>query len=191
MIILIFDTETSGLYPEWNKMLQLSWQLVDTRKHWKILSKQNFYFRHPGKDRVSKRAIRVNGLTKERLAQLGTVPRSKALKLFAKDLSQADLCVAHNFNFDASFINFEDIKNIIKWPKTFCTMTETTDLCKIPFQGIRPSYANDGQKYKWPRLSELANHLKINTKTIRLHDSAGDVELTKRCFRSLMKRIFK
>ena len=82
MKVLIFDCETSGLHPGWNKMLQLSWQLVDTVS-WEVLSKQNFYFRQPGKDKVENEAIRVNGLTKERLAELGTAPRSKAIKSFA------------------------------------------------------------------------------------------------------------
>lgn len=185
MKILIFDCETSGLTPGWNKMLQLSWQLVDTCR-WKVISRQNFYFRQPGKDKVEDGAIRVNGLTKERLAKLGTVPRSKAIQAFAKDMEQSDMCVAHNLDFDFNFIYHEDKKGLITWKKGYCTMHGTTNLCKIEF-GYRPYWADDDQVYKWPKLIELARFLKVDYSKINLHDSAGDVELTKRCFRALIR----
>ena len=185
MKLLFYECETSGLTPAWNKMLQLSWQLVDT-KHWKVLSRQNFYFKQPGKDRVEQGAIRVNGLTKETLEHLGTVPRSKAIKAFAKDMAMADLCVAHNFDFDSNFIFNEDKKNLISWKKGYCTMHGTTNLCKIEF-GYRPYWIDDNQEYKWPKLIELARFLNVDYSKIHLHDSAGDVELTKRCFRKLLR----
>lgn len=188
MKVLFFDCETSGLKPGWNKMLQLSWQLVDTCR-WKVISKQNFYFRHPGKDKVEEGAIHVNGLTKEALERLGTVPRSKGIKAFAKDMAMADICVAHNFAFDSRFINEEDTKDTIKWPKEYCTMKGTANLCKIPFK-YRPDYVSPDQEYKWPRLSELADYLGINIQKLHLHDSSADVELTKRCFRALVKNGF-
>lgn len=179
MKVLIFDCETSGLHPGWNKMLQLSWQLVDTTS-WEVLSRQNFYFRQPSKDKVEKEAIRVNGLTKERLAELGTAPRSKAIKAFAKDMKQADIRVAHNSNFDTQFIHEEDHKNIIQWKIGYCTMMYTTELCKIPSH-----YGYDD--YKWPKLSELAQKLDVDYSDLDLHDSSADVELTKRCFRELLR----
>lgn len=185
MKILIFDCETSGLTPGWNKMLQLSWQLVDTCR-WKVISRQNFYFKQPGKDKVEDGAIRVNGLTKERLEKLGTVPRSKAIKAFAKDMEQCDMCVAHNLDFDFNFIFHEDVKELITWKKGCCTMRRTTNLCKIPFS-YRPSWADDSQEYKWPKLSELAQHLEVDTNKLCLHDSSADVEITKRCLRVLIR----
>ena len=185
MKILIFDCETSGLTPGWNKMLQLSWQLVDTCR-WKVISRQNFYFRQPGKDKVEDGAIRVNGLTQERLEKLGTVPRSKAIKAFAKDMEQADVCVAHNLDFDFNFIYHEDVKGLITWKKGCCTMRRTVNLCKIPFS-YRPSWADDSQEYKWPKLSELAQHLEVDTSKLCLHDSSADVEITKRCLRVLIR----
>ena len=185
MKILFFDCETSGLTPAWNKMLQLSWQLVDTCR-WKLISKQNFYFKQPGKERVEQGAIRVNGLTKEHLMELGTVPRSKAIKAFAKDMAKADICVAHNWDFDYRFISEEDTKQLIPWKIRICTMKSTVNLCKLPFPFNRYD-DDDEQLYKYPKLSELARCLGINPLKFDLHDAGADVELTKQCYRILVK----
>ena len=68
MRILVFDTETSGLDPQWNVILQLSYQIVDPDS-WATIKTVNHYFAWPdNKARVSEDAIRVNGLTEEVLS---------------------------------------------------------------------------------------------------------------------------
>lgn len=181
MKILIFDTETSGLDSNWNVMLQLAWQLVET-DDWSVLSSQNFYFDWPkNKKKVSARAIEVNGLTQEVLAQKGTVKRFKALRLFNKDLAKADACVAHNIDFDWEFVCMaNNTGKCLEWPEwRICTMESTTDLCQIP--------SKNGRGYKWPKLVELAQFLKIDTSDIQWHDAAEDVEVTKRCLKTLFE----
>ena len=59
------------------------------------------------------------------------------------------------------------------------TMHRMTNYCKIP----RGRY-----EYKWPRLSELADKLKIRQSDIDYHQSAADVEVTARCFRAIVQR---
>jgi uncharacterized protein YprB with RNaseH-like and TPR domain len=46
MRILIFDTETSGLDPQWNVILQLSYQIVDSDS-WSTIKSVNHYFSWP------------------------------------------------------------------------------------------------------------------------------------------------
>lgn len=192
--VMIVDTETTGLDDDWNSMLQLSWQVVDTAT-WEVLSQHNYYFRHPANwERVTMKAIEVNGLTEERLETLGTSPLKVALSAFKADYKGCDLIVGHNLEFDLGFIftafgtmeeKTKDELYDIEWPdddKQYCTMLCTTELCQLP------GYYDDG--YKWPRLSELAAHLKIDYRDLNLHDSSADVELTKRCFRKLVETKF-
>ena len=68
MRILVFDTETSGLTPQWNVILQLSYQIVDSDS-WTTEKTVNHYFSWPeNKARVTQEAINVNGLTEEVLS---------------------------------------------------------------------------------------------------------------------------
>ena len=68
MKILVFDTETTGLNPQWNVILQLSYQIVDSDT-WSSIKTVNHYFSWPeDKSRVSQDAIKVNGLTEEVLS---------------------------------------------------------------------------------------------------------------------------
>ena len=46
MRILVFDTETSGLDPQWNVILQLSYQIVDSDS-WATQKAVNHYFSWP------------------------------------------------------------------------------------------------------------------------------------------------
>jgi hypothetical protein len=57
-------------------------------------------------------------------------------------------------------------------------MKRTTSYCQIPKAW--------GNGYKWPKLTELADCLGINYSHISLHDSSGDVELTKLCFKQII-----
>ncbi len=57
-------------------------------------------------------------------------------------------------------------------------MKRTTNYCQIP--------KDWGNGYKWPKLTELADCLGVDYSSISLHDSSGDVELTKRCFKQII-----
>lgn len=126
---------------------------------------------------VDLKAIEVNGLNKDFLNSKKITKRSDAIKEFVTDANESEFLVAHNGKFDANFLiqmmkkeNLEipDFKKKIK-----DTMTSTVNLCKIPLQ-------RGG--FKYPRLSELAEFLKIDYSDLKLHDSMSDVELTSRCY---------
>ena len=92
MRILVFDTETSGLDPQWNVILQLSYQIVDSDS-WTVQKTVNHYFSWPeNKARVSSDAIKVNGLTEEVLKdKLDTKVKIKDSKLIISFENVADL----------------------------------------------------------------------------------------------------
>lgn len=184
MRVLIFDTETTGLDPHINIILQLSYQIVDTES-WKTIKDVNYYFSWP-KDLscINPDAIAINGLTEDVLKNKNLTSRKSALKKFIKDMSNVQLLVAHNLEFDKKFILASCSEHCVEvdgylWNNIFDTMKESVEYCAIPNK--------NGDGYKWPKLVELADHLQINYSDIKLHDSSDDVELTKRCFMQLLK----
>lgn len=183
MRILVFDTETSGLDPQWNVILQLSYQIVDPDS-WATIKTVNHYFAWPdNKARVSEGAISVNGLTEEVLSGKQLSNRKAALEEFVADKDSCDLLVAHNLEFDKKFIIASCREEGVKfansgWSQSYDTMKRTTNYCQIP--------KDWGNGYKWPKLTELADCLGVDYSNISLHDSSGDVELTKRCFEQII-----
>lgn len=186
MNILIFDTETGGVNCYANDILQLSYQVIDSRS-FNVTKEANHFFPWPeDKSRVQWGAIQVNGLTEEYLATKDLSDRHEALNEFIDDLLDCEVCVAHNGDFDKNFINATAQREGIyrfNWPMMIDTMKTTTELCRLPARGGRCGY-------KWPKLIELAECLRIKTDDINLHDSSADVELTKRCFLYLLERKF-
>lgn len=184
MKVLFFDTETSGLNPQVNVILQLSYQIVSI-PNWSIDKTVNHYFPWPEeRNRVSSKAIAVNGLTEKYLSTQQLSNQKTALEEFVKDKDSVQLIVAHNLEFDKKFIIAACKENKVKfaasgWDNVYDTMKRTTDLCRIE------KYYGYG--YKYPKLIELADYLHINYSDLKLHDSSSDVELTKRCFKTLIE----
>lgn len=177
---LIFDTETSGFGYTKYDILSLSWQVIDLHS-WSKLSEGDVYFDWVSDDRVQPIAIKTNGLTKEKLAELGTIDRAEGMKIFKEALTDVDLVVAHNASFDKTFVD-ETVKReglpSIEWPVFFDTQNSMTTFCRLP--------KKDGG-YKNPKLKELADVLGIEKNDLALHQSSFDVELTKRCFRKIVE----
>lgn len=183
--ILLFDCETGGLDCVDNDMLSLSFQLIEFQTigqedrfcSVKVIEKGDYYFDWPeDENRVTEEAIHINGLTPERLSELGTSDRRTALVAFSDALAQARMAVAHNASFDCGFVNtaaaVAEVE--LKWPRIYDTMTRMTNYCQLFwYEGAR--------KYKWPRLGELAEILDVDTSDIEFHLSSADVEVTKRC----------
>jgi len=185
MRILVFDTETSGLDPQWNVILQLSYQIVDSDS-WDAIKIVNHYFPWPeNKARVTLEAINVNGLTEEVLANKQLSNRKAALEEFVSDKDSCELLVAHNLDFDKKFIIASCREEGVKfansgWAQSYDTMKRMTNYCQIP--------KDWGSGYKWPKLTELAECLGVDYSQIDLHDSSCDVELTKQCFKNIVNQ---
>lgn len=185
MRILVFDTETSGLDPQWNVILQLSYQIVESDS-WATQKTVNHYFAWPeDKSRVTEEAIVVNGLTEEFLSGKQLSNRRTALEEFVSDKDSCELLVAHNLEFDKKFIIASCRTESVKfansgWAQSYDTMKRMTSYCQIPKAW--------GNGYKWPKLTELADCLRVDYSQIALHDSSGDVELTKQCFKKIVNQ---
>ena len=79
--VMLFDCETTGLSSRENDILSLSWMVTDPSFN-NVIKAETRYFEWPNESRVTFEAIEVNGLTREKLANLGTCDRREALADF-------------------------------------------------------------------------------------------------------------
>ena len=180
---LFFDTETTGLPKNWQapvsdlnnwpRIVQLAWILSDDKG--KEISGQNYIIKPEG-FLIPEESSRVHGISTEKAMREG-INLEKALSDFSYDLSQSNLLVAHNINFDQKIIGAEflrkDVETNLDDISKFCTMQSATNYCQIE----KPN----GYGYKWPRLEEL--HLKLFNKNFdNAHDALADVKACARCF---------
>ena len=178
---VILDTETTGLYPGYNQIAQLSYVILDESND--IVASKNYYFQV---DRMDKDAESVHGLSVPLLRELslGKTFEDNIDEIY-HDINNADLIICHNANFDIGFIKseFNRLDKEFTYNEKFCTMQYYTDILKIEhYYG-----------YKWPKLEEVIDYLDIDedrlteaTKSlfsiassdISYHDSRLDVSAT-------------
>lgn len=164
-MILFFDTETTGLRP--GRIIQLSYVMTDGQ----TTVAKNFFF---GVDYIEPSASAVHGFTVEKLKVLaGDNTFSCCIDEIYADFLSADLIVAHNVNFDISFLiaefGYQDTR--FRYKESFDTMKAFTPIMKMERANHRG--------YKYPKLGEMCEFLDIypydvTRKSIELFD-AGDV----------------
>lgn len=181
-MILIFDTETTGLpkdynAPAWNdknwpRLVQLSWIVSDVngneiRKSSRIIKPEGY--------KIPENSSAIHGITTE-LANNEGMSLETVLKVFVSEYDRADIIVGHNIDFDINVIDAELFRKsmpLLSYKPTYCTKEIGTPVCKIP-KGF-----DDG--YKWPTLQELYRHL-FGRDFTGAHNAESDVEATKQCF---------
>lgn len=147
-MILFFDTETTGLKP--GKICQLSYLMQSDKG---TLAK-NFFFSVPF---VEYSAYMVHGFSVDKLKVLsGGKVFSESIEEIQNDFYSADLIIAHNVDFDLSFLNreFSLVGKTFTYKKSFCSMKETTEICQIP--------RKNGCGYKYPKLMELCSYFGVS-----------------------------
>ena len=188
MNALIFDTETSGLPTSykasfsdvnaWPRIVEIAWIMIDS--NFKPLSSSQFIVRPDGFE-ISAGASSVHGITTSK-AKADGKPLRYVLSCLAEDLSDADLLVAHNIDFDFPVVNCEFIRSNVQSSMSrklrYCTMKSTVDLCNIPGNYGRP---------KWPKLEELYRFLFSRTFS-EAHRAMHDVQATTECYLELRRR---
>ena len=189
-MILIFDTETTGLPRSWNapltdaenwpRVVQLAWQLH--RPDGAFISRGNRIVRPDGFT-IPFNAVKVHGITDERAAQEGH-PLEEVVKEFAEALGQTTYVMGHNVGFDVSVVGAElcrlgaDPGMLTSLP-VLDSKDAGTDFCKLP--------GGRGGAYKWPTLEELHQAL-FGESVAAAHDAAYDVRATGRVFFAMCER---
>jgi len=149
------DTETTGLHP--GHIAQLTYILTDDDLQ--IQKTENLFFKIP-EGSMEEGAQEVHKLSEEKLQELsnGKSFSQNAYRIL-KDIRNREL-ICHNVDFDLNYLKTEFERCGIKYnTPSFCTMNYFTPICKLP-----PKPGKDG--FKWPRLSETLDFLKISNEEV-------------------------
>jgi DNA polymerase III subunit epsilon len=190
MIVLVFDTETTGL-PEnrntsifetdkWPYIVQLTYLLYDTEGN-HVLEMEDMIIKCDID--IPEEATNIHGITNN-ISMIRGIEIDKALDVFDKALKKADVVVGHNISFDKRLYMVETIRRkrrqyftVNKEKKEeYCTMKQGKDVCKIE----KVSYKGD-KYYKYPTLTELYYSLFKKTPE-GVHNAFNDVLACFRCY---------
>jgi DNA polymerase III subunit epsilon len=184
---LFFDTETNGLpkdwkapsddFDNWPRVIQLAYAIYDESE--KLIHKSCSLIKPDGWEIPAQKFWIDNGYSTERSITEG-VPFEPVLNSFVQYRSVAKYSIAHNMAFDGKILRAEMIRHGINTEftsKKICTMTSSTDFCKLP----------STRGYKWPRLEEL-HRILFGCDFEGAHDALNDVMATAKCFFELKKR---
>lgn len=163
MRTVIFDTETSDIYP--GDICQIAYIVIDNG-----IKARNYYFEV---DYINPSAQKVHGLSIEKLKELSQGKKfSDCIDEIERDFTNVDIIAGHNVSFDIKFMKeeFNRCGRNFTYGREFCTMKHFTNICKIS--------KGDG-KYKYPKLAELIKFLNIEDKeivdkTVSLFESNGN-----------------
>lgn len=175
---LVFDTETTGFPmnrpwedPAQPVAVQLAAKLYDHEFQLVATLYTLLDFEVP----VPEGAFRVHGISQERCAAYGMVPRI-GLMAFFNLLTMAQVLVGHNVEFDikilkacAGRLGMEEGIKALDQIQTYCTMKQSTDICQIP---------NKWGKWKWPTLAEAYKVLVDEDGFEEAHNALADLEAT-------------
>lgn len=179
MKYLVFDTETTGkalfnhspLDPKQPFIVQLAAVLYEEGNEVKAIN----HIVKPNGWTISDEVAAIHGIT-QAMAEAQGVDLVHAILDFSSLLTQADVLIAHNLQFDMILL-LASMKRCeleaVRLPKRFCTMTAMTDICKLrgPFRGA----------YKWPKLTEAYHHC-FNETFDGAHDALVDVRACGRVY---------
>jgi len=187
-MILIFDTETTGLplnynaplsdFNNWPRVVQIAWQLHDFSG--KLIHRGNRIVRPDGFS-IPYNAEKVHGISTDRALREG-IPLDDVLGEFLTDVSSAKYIAGHNIEFDLNITGCEILRlgqaNRLTERHIIDTKEQSTDFCAIP--------GGKGGRFKWPTLTELHKKL-FGVPFNEAHDAAYDVDATSRCFFELIR----
>jgi len=192
--VLFFDTETSDFIkkalpandPEQAWTVQIGAILASQEEEF---DQMNVIIKSNGRS-MNYYAQEVHGITIERADTEG-IEELEAAEQFGLLLRQADLVVCHNFAFDWSYVyqmmerNLDNLTDEARSAfyldlPNHCTMKDKN---VVKMCGLK----NKAGKPKWPKLTELHEHL-FGECFDGAHDAYADISATKRCFFELVNR---
>jgi len=207
MIVLVFDTETTGLpqtkllnpdtLNQWPTIVQFSFVIYNLKSN-NIVKSKDYVIKVPENISIPEESSKIHGITNEISSTNGILIKTVLDEFFCY-LKDVDCIVGHNISFDINMIRVEllriiynkllipeEIKNskynlhfISNYKNICCTLKDSIQFCNI--QAIDKF----GKPYlKYPKLLELHQKL-FNSSPNNLHNSFNDILVTLRCFMKL------
>ena len=206
MIVIVIDCETDGIgsfRPPNQRPIQLGIVIgkINSNCSYEILEEKSIFI--SGVSKINPKAYQVHKLSLELINQNGVgtdIVDSYLNDIILKYTSLSReygcklLLLGHNLEFDLGCmkksLKIDIYKKITeKYDRVFkfCTMTckEIITKCKLPFanKNIHSTY----DRYKYPKLEELASILKINEDG-EFHDAVTDCRVTFKCLVKCLKK---
>lgn len=188
MSYIFLDTETTGLVPSKDRIIQLSYILAD--EDFKIVEGKNFYLDID--TYIPEEATNVHGIDNEKILELS---QGKKFEDYSKeilwDFSNSKI-ICHNVDFDVNFLRQElwRLDKKVDIQRTFCTMKSYTNICELDYNGYYESF-------KWPKLEEVVEYLKLDVEELKqgaeevfgevgeFHDARLDVYTTYEIYKNI------
>ena len=143
-MVLIYDTETTGLPRDWNapisdsdnwpRLVQLAWQLHDETG--KLLSRGNMVVKPDGFT-IPFNSTKIHGITTERALAEG-MPLDQVIGEFMEAASKARYVMGHNVGFDVNVVGAELLRlgqdaGPLTTMAVIDSKDEGTEFCAIPW----------------------------------------------------------
>ena len=156
---IFLDTETTGLTPG-----QIGQLAIIKEQDTGEITTYNYFF---DVNYVEDGAAKVTGRNKEWYHQASNGKKFEEYADEILNILNSGTLVAHNMQFDEKFMSAEFWRANKQFTPVskFDTMVYFTDICKIPKKKYGRSSSN-GSEYKYPKLEELADFLKINREKV-------------------------
>lgn len=181
---LFYDFETTG-FPVWNKpsrddvqphIVQMAAVLADPETHETICSVD--LISKPDGWVIPEESTAVHGITTEKAEQIG-IPEGAVVGILHDLWQIANLRIAHNESFDARIMRIglfrftgKAFADTWKAGRSYCTMNQSKQLCKIP--PTDKMLAKNMKGFKPPSLAE-AYHLATGAYLVDAHSAMPDV----------------
>lgn len=178
--VIVFDTETNGLHADTASVLSVSAIRLEWSNTGEVLTEKAIFnrFYYP-KEAYNHEAVAVNGLSESRITELRgkeTYPLyfdgDTAFKEFCQG---AKLFVAHNIQFDSSFVPF------VRTKRKLDTMKPNADV-------VCASWNMKYGEWKWPTLQETAAFYGIPFSSADAHGSLYDAKITAEILKVMLRR---
>lgn len=191
-MILFFDTETTGVpknykaplsdSDNWPRLVQLGFIVYAELDGGEMLehTAQEYIIRPEGFE-ISEAVSKIHGITHQQAMEVGE-PLESVLQIFSNWATISSKWVGHNLSYDLNILGAEYWRlyktNPMVGKSQYDTMMKSVTVCKLPGKRVG--------EYKWPKLSELYQHL-FNEPLAQTHTALDDIRQTAKCYFELQK----